>query len=277
MLIFRPCKSSANDCGRCRTLAAKLSHAGRPSLPVCPPPAAARPGADIANGSRSLHSCPPCDHPALHDLTFSNKNTVTLDTTSNQSVVLGATAGAAGERFFDVNVIDVPFNAIAPNLTPGANEVDIQATPSTVATSVAADGTGQVVNLRANSGHVTISGNSSTTVDLGENAADGLPTTAGINANVLVTGVGKLQVSDNGNNTTQENVRVTESTIRGSGLFGNSAVTLTYRNTTTVVLNTGQLADTYTVAASSSLASFSSFITIPQRMSQGRRCRPSLL
>jgi hypothetical protein len=193
-------------------------------------------------------------------LTFGNKQTVMLEMFSGPTVALDATAGAAGERNFEVDFSDPPFN-VAPNLTAGANEVDIQATPSTVVTTVNAGGAGQVVNLLANSGPVGISGNSSSTVNLGEPASDGLPTTAGINAGVTVLGVGKLQVSDNGNNTTQENVSVTESTISGPGLFGNSAVVLEYINTASVVINTGQLADAYTVAASVG-GSFHSLITI---------------
>jgi hypothetical protein len=142
-----------------------------------------------------------------------------------------------------------------------------------VVTTVDAGGTGQVVNLLGNSGEVVISGNSSTTVNLGEAAADGLPTTAGINADVFVSDVGKLQVSDNGNNTTQENVSVTERTISGSGLFGNNAVTLYYGNTADLVLNTGQLADTYTVATSNSSVSFSSVITIDDNSTQGLKAQ----
>jgi hypothetical protein len=200
-------------------------------------------------------------------LTFSNKQTVMLKMFSGPTVALDATAAAAGELHFEVDIVDPLFN-IAPNLTPGANEVDIQATPSTVVTTVDAGGTGQVVNLLANSGPVGISGNSSTTVNLGETATDGLPTTASINADVTVLGVGKLQVSDNGNNTTQENVSVTESTISGPGLFGNSGVVLEYINTASVVINTGQLADTYTVAASVG-GSFHSFITIDDGSTEG--------
>src|SRR5207302_1934083 len=62
--------------------------------------------------------------------------------------------------------------------------------------------------------------------------------------------------------TTRENVTVTESTISGTGLFGNDAVKLTYSNTAVVGILTGQLADTYSVVGSKPGALFRSNITI---------------
>jgi hypothetical protein len=84
----------------------------------------------------------------------------------------------------------------------------------------------------------------------------------GINANVSVSGVHSLTVADDGNALTPENVTVTESTISGSGLFGNDSVKLTYSNTAVVGILTGQLADTYLVVGSKPGARFSSKITI---------------
>ena len=139
----------------------------------------------------------------------------------------------------------------------------INATPSTVNTSVVAFEDAASVNLVANSGSVSITGNFSTTVvTLGQSGQglNSLATTAGINANVSVLGVHTLIVAGNGNTTTQENVTVTESTISGRGLFGNDAVKLTYSNTKEVIIRTGQLADGYLVAGSKPGASFRSQI-----------------
>jgi hypothetical protein len=185
--------------------------------------------------------------------TFSKQNLVALDEgAANAVVVLDATAGAAGEHFFNLTL----FN--------GTNdEVFIQATPSTVTTRVdAAPANAAFVYLQSNSAPVSIVGNSSTFVGLGKAAANGLDTLASINANVSVNGVGHLNLADNGNTTTQENVTVNESTIFGTGLFGNNAVQLSYSNTANVAFLTGQRQDTYNVAASTTSASFSSNISI---------------
>jgi hypothetical protein len=56
--------------------------------------------------------------------------------------------------------------------------------------------------------------------------------------------------------TTAENVTVTDQSISGSGLFGNSGVTLEYGGIGTVNIFTGQMADTYTVKPSSPNAVF---------------------
>jgi hypothetical protein len=85
---------------------------------------------------------------------------------------------------------------------------------------------------------------------------------AGIKADVTVSDVEGLLLADSGNTTTSENVTLTESTISGTGLFGNNAVKLTYNNASNVDFLTGQEQDTYTVKASANDASFSSNIGI---------------
>jgi hypothetical protein len=186
--------------------------------------------------------------------TFSNVNFVQLDEISaNADVTLSATAAAAGQHFFSLTMF-------------GSNDQTfIQATPSTVTTSVVAAGNADFVNLQANSGPVFINGSSSTIVNVGEQAPGqpgGLDTTAGINANVSVSGAGHLLLADSGNTTTQENVTVTESTISGTGLFGNNAVKLTYTNTAFLDFLTGQGQDTYTFVASQADARFVSAIQV---------------
>jgi hypothetical protein len=183
---------------------------------------------------------------------FSHKKFVGLGLNSDSALAtLNATTAAAGEQTFSV--------ALHGNF----ETADIKATPSTVVTYVLAGGASlsntSFVTLEANSGLVNIDGGSGTSVTVGRTVAPGQLVTSGIKANVSVAGVGVLTVDDSGNTTTQENVKVTESTI--SGLFGNSAVRLTYTPGALDII-TGQLADTYTVVGSKSGASFSSDIQI---------------
>jgi hypothetical protein len=184
--------------------------------------------------------------------TFSNKKFIGLDMlNASASLNLNATTAAAGEQELDVALLAT------------GQSVQINGTPGTVTTSVAAFEDGASVSLVANSGSVSLTGNYSTTVvTLGQvgQGLNSLATTAGINANVSVIGVRTLIVADNGNTTTQENVTVTESTISGSGLFGSDAVKLTYSNTVKLILRTGQLVDGYLVAGSKAGARFSSQI-----------------
>ena len=63
-------------------------------------------------------------------------------------------------------------------------------------------------------------------------------------------GLGRLKGNPlDGTVTTQEQVKVTESTISGIGLFGNSGVVVGYQDTIPLIF-TGRLANTYTVAPS---------------------------
>jgi hypothetical protein len=105
------------------------------------------------------------------------------------------------------------FSGFPAALLGAGESVHINATPSTVNSSVTAFEDAASVSLVANSGSVSITGNYSTTVvTLGQSGQglNSLATTAGINANVSVLGVHTLIVADNGNTTTQENVTVTE-------------------------------------------------------------------
>ena len=175
-------------------------------------------------------------------LTFGNKSVVNLQMPgSASSVALNATAAAAGEKSFVVDLF--------------GNNADLylNATPSAVDTTVDATGKTNDVGLRANSGRVFIDGTSSTLVFLGSVASK--PTTSGIKQDVFVNGVGTLEVFDTGNVTTKEYVTVTESTVSGTGLFGNNATVLHY-SAAKLAIETGQLANTYTVAGSHPGASF---------------------
>jgi hypothetical protein len=176
-------------------------------------------------------------------LIFSGKNAVQLNMLSaGASATLNATAAAADEQAFAVG------------LSGAGGSVQINATPSNVATSVSAPGA--FVTLSGNSGQVSITGNSATAVDVLQVVPNVGQLTSGIKANVTVSNVGLLAVDDSGNTRTQENVTVTESTISGTGLFGNNAATLTYTNTPTVHILTGQLADTYIVNGTQGTGSF---------------------
>jgi hypothetical protein len=181
-------------------------------------------------------------------LTYSNKNMVELDKFTFAKVNLNATAAAAGEQFFVVG------------MHANNQQLFINETPSNVTTSVVAAGNNALVELLANSGRVSIAGTSSTAVFVG-NVPGGRFTTAGIKQDVFVRG-GFLSVDNIGNHATQEHVTVTESTISGTGLFGNDAVTLHYSDTTDLEITTGHLANTYTVIGSRPGATFSGPINI---------------
>jgi hypothetical protein len=182
-------------------------------------------------------------------LTYSNKNPVYLEMFgANATAHLNATAAAAGEQSFVTDLL-------------GNDEgVQINATPSTVGNGVVAAGQGDAVTVAANSSSVSIQGNSSTYVSLG---------TSGIKRDVFVTGVGELVLNDSGNNTTPENVKVTQSIISGTGLFGNNAAVVEYHNTGHVQISTGEQADTYTIAGSKPGAHFGSSIEIDDNSTVG--------
>jgi hypothetical protein len=183
-------------------------------------------------------------------LTFSHKDLVDLEMeTANASATLNATAAAAGEQFFVVGLL---------NSNQGLH---VNATPSTVATSAVASGQGDAVFLNGNSGRVFINGSSSTLAMLGTGFGQ-TGVTSGIKADVSVEGVGRLAVTDPGNFSTQEHVNVTESTISGTGLFGNNAVVVDYSTVGLVQFATGGLADAYTIAGSKPSVTFPSPIEI---------------
>jgi hypothetical protein len=151
---------------------------------------------------------------AVNKLMFSNKSVVQLEEfAANANVTLNATAPDAGEQSFTLLL----------TVTAADDVADIAAAP--VTTNINVSGNSQFVNLLANAAPVTIQGNSTTHFNLGGPTPDGL-TTAGIQANVTVHGVGLLLVDDVDNNTTQENVKVTPTTISGTGLFGSTSTVL---------------------------------------------------
>jgi hypothetical protein len=175
-------------------------------------------------------------------LTFSNKDVVELEMLSdNATVTLNATAAAAGEQTFDVSL-------------QGSDQlVSINATPKTMTTKVTT-ANAATVNLFANSGPVSIQGDPTAThVTLGQGTGS-TSVTSGIKANVSVEGVKTLIISDADNTTTRENVTVTESTIKGTGLFGNSSVEVTFSKVQNLDINTGALAsglpEAYTIEGS---------------------------
>jgi hypothetical protein len=189
-------------------------------------------------------------------LTFSNKNLVNLELFAPYAdAILSATAAAAGEKSFVVGTF-------ASN-----HVVYVQATPSTVDTSVVDAGQFDLVYVTGNAGRLFVNGNAGTVVALG--AANESGSTAGIKRDVFVNGVGRLRLTNAGNTTKQEHVTVTESTISGTGLFGNNAVTVHYAATGKVQIGTGQLANTYTVVGSKTGARFNSRIEIADDSTKG--------
>jgi hypothetical protein len=183
-------------------------------------------------------------------LTYGNKIMVELDLFTTDDVVnLNATAAAAGEKFF-----------VVVQHTPNQSAI-ISATPATVTTDIVAAPNSDVV-VAANLGRVTIEGTSSTLVQLAQALPNTGLVTSGIKNDVFVSGVGSLIVNDGGNRSTQEHVTVTESTVSGTGLFGNSAVKLHYSSTANLTIVTGHLANIYSVVGSHPGARFGSNITI---------------
>jgi hypothetical protein len=179
-------------------------------------------------------------------LTFRNKPSVRLELiNANASANLDATAAALGLTDFAVDV------------SGKSDRVIIAATPSSVRTAVVVGpAQGDLVNLQGNSGPVTVFGNSTTVVDLGSNIADtSKSVTSGIKNTVTVVASEILNILDGGNATTQENIKVTESTISGTGMFGNNSVVIHYEDTVPT-FETGRLTNIYTVAGSHVGATF---------------------
>jgi hypothetical protein len=188
-------------------------------------------------------------------LTYGNKNLVNLELFSASATAsLNATAAAAGEHFFVTDLF-------------GSHEAaQVNATPSAVDNSIVAAGLGDSVAVAANSGRVFINGSSSTFARLGTGIGG---VTSGIKQDVFVSGVNTLVLDDSGNHTTPENVRVTESTISGTGLFGNNAAVVHYSDTGHLQILTGTAADTYAVRGSKPGAHFDSSIEIDDDFAAG--------
>jgi hypothetical protein len=204
--------------------------------------------------TQTLTGLNPTSGGAGNSIKYSNQSSVELDlgsglngATGSGTVTLNATAAAAGEKAFEVQMLS------------SSDVVTINATPSTVATKVVvnsdlAPANFDQVNLFANAGAVTIDGNSSTNVMLGHGSGSTF-VTSGIKANVTVNDVKTLIIADFNNTTTQEKVKVTNSTISGTGLFGSSLVQLKYSDVVAGLdINTGTLAsglaESYTIEGS---------------------------
>jgi hypothetical protein len=179
-------------------------------------------------------------------LTFREKGSVILELLSdNATATLSATAGAISLTDFGVDVFGK------------SDKVIIVATPATVRTTVTVVGAvNDTVDVQGNAGKVTIFGDSTTLVFLGTNVTTSSQSvTSGINNDVTIVAAEALEILDGANAKTQENVRVTESTISATGLFGNSSVVVHYGDTF-VLFETGRLANTYIVAGSHPGAAF---------------------
>jgi hypothetical protein len=188
-------------------------------------------------------------------LEFSNKPMITLEEYApNATIFLDTTTAASGEKLFEVNMHGAG-DTTTVDMTPSGVRTDVVSYIAPVANNAS-------VAVWGNRGPVDIGGNSSTQVSIGYPLGNGLYVTRGILADVTVAGAAALAMQDSGNVSTPENVKVTESTITGNGLFGSNGVTLFYSSVAELSLVTGQRADTYTVAPSVPGAAFTSRIDI---------------
>ncbi len=188
-------------------------------------------------------------------LTYANKPTVVLEEyAANANVLLNAAAPDALEQFFEVNLHGAGDSTVIAT-TPSRVVTDVLTTVAPVANQAS-------VYLRGNRDTVSVQGNSSTFLSVGQPLSNGEFSTKGIQSSVVVSGVGSLFLSDSGNVSTPENVTVTQSTISGTGLFGNNGATLFYFNVGTVNLVTGQDGADYAVEASHPGTQFTSRINI---------------
>jgi hypothetical protein len=183
-------------------------------------------------------------------LIFAGKAEVVLEVESDNAIVT-----------LDATVADPALKGLDVQLFGKNDTVNIVATPSTMSTEVQTIGTSDRVNVRGNSGFVIVLGNKSATVVLGSNDIAFKSVTSGINGNVSVFDTGVLEIEDGANVTTPEQVKVSESTVSGTGLFGNSGVVVHYGDTPLAIF-TGRMPNTYTVAPTLPGARFSNFIAI---------------
>lgn len=154
----------------------------------------------------------------------------------------------------------------AVNMHGSGDSTIIVGTPQTVLTEVQTN-VAPVANpasviLEANAGPVVVNGNPFTQLTIGQKLSNGLFSTQGIQSNVTVQGLASLSVLDNGNVSTAQNVNVTEKSISGTGLFGKSSAVLSYGGVRNLTIDSGQLADQYTVESSQPELDFLSKITI---------------
>jgi hypothetical protein len=188
-------------------------------------------------------------------LTYASKPVVELeDYAANAHILLGASAPELLEQFFQVNMHGAGDSTVIAT-TPSHVITDVFSTVAPVANQAS-------VFLRASNGPVSVFGNSSTFLSVGQPLSNGEFSTHGIQSTVTASGVGDLFLSDSGNLNTPETVTVTQSTISGFGLFGNNGVTLFYSNVGQVNLVTGQDVGNYFVHGSHAGARFTSRISI---------------
>jgi hypothetical protein len=188
-------------------------------------------------------------------LTYANKPTVVLEEyAANANVLLNAAAPDALGHFFEVNLHGAGDSTVIAT-TPTSVVTDVLTTAAPVANPAS-------VFLRGNRDTVSVLGNSSTFLSVGQPLSNGEFSTKGIQSSVVVSGVGTMFLSDSGNTSTPEQVTVTQSTVSGTGLFGNNGATLFYFNVGTVSLVTGQDGAGYAVEASHPGAQFTSKINI---------------
>jgi hypothetical protein len=187
-------------------------------------------------------------------LNFANKPTVQLDeNAANATIHLNGVAENS-QSLFEVNLHGAGDSTIIA-ATPVGVVTEVQTDIAPVANSAS-------VILDANTGPVVVNGNSSTALRIGQQLSNGLFSTQGIQGNVTVQGAGSLSLLDNGNNSTAQNVTVTEKSVSGTGLFGNNNVVLSYGGVTNLSIDSGQLADQYTVEGSGPYVEFSTKISL---------------
>jgi hypothetical protein len=187
-------------------------------------------------------------------LNFANKPTVELDeNAANATIHLNGVDGNS-QSLFEVNMHGAGDSTVIAATAIG--EV------TEVQTNIAPVANPASVILEANSSPVEVNGNSSTTLTIGRKLSNGLYSTSGIQANVTVEGLANLTVLDNGNDSTAQNVTVTEKSISGTGLFGKNGVVLSYGGVANLSIDSGQLADQYTVEGSNQFAVFDTKISI---------------
>jgi hypothetical protein len=186
------------------------------------------------------------------NLHFAGKPAVYLETYApNASIFLDA-PDPGGESSFTVDM-----HAAGETTT-------LDETPKNVQTVALVEPSATKANVAVwgNFGPVFIAGNSSTGVSVGYPLNSTGTVTHGIEANVTVDGASSLVVNNIGDDSTDENVTVTDHTIGGTGLFGSPGVTLSYGGVGQIDLITGRLTDGFTVAPSSPNAVFTSNIII---------------
>jgi hypothetical protein len=181
-------------------------------------------------------------------LAYAFKPHVVLEDYSAGAQVSGSVYDESLEQSFTVNLHETGDSAII-NGTPSNVLTTVNTTVAPVANQAA-------VYVEGNTGEVVVNGNSSTYVSLGESY-----TSPYIQGTVVVNGAGTLAILEEGNAST-ENAVVTPDSISGTGLFGNSSVTVWYSQVGSLDIDTGAAAAVYTIETTSTAPEFFSTITI---------------